>query len=194
MFVNTECNIGYYSPEGSQECVLCALGRRCDVVGMTETNYYDATYQEGGYVTTLPDAQYTAVCPLGYYCPPGSYGNTDQINTNAIPCPIGTYDKRADLSTTLKALDECIDVNSEDSGDGDGQIGGHYADTPGTTLTMYNEQWCAPGYACPDNTACNSRYCEACPPGQYTIVEGSNTCEPCPDSYYCPGATPYTRT
>jgi hypothetical protein len=169
MFEPLACGYGYYSPLGAQECTLCALGSRCDVAGdqsdilnspgMTETNYLDSTYQEGGYETTLPDSTYiqsTVDCPLGYYCPPGSFG-TDQVNTNAIPCPIGTYG----ATLNLKALSECTDVNSVDTGDDltNGQLGGHYADQPGTTIDMYNEQYCSPGYACPDNVACTSRYC-----------------------------------
>lgn len=58
---------------------------------------------------------------------------------------------------------------------------------------MYNEQWCSPGYACPAGTACTSRYCVACQPGEYTELEGADECETCKAGYYCPGATPFVR-
>ena len=78
------CEPGFYANSSNPEdvvCDLCTAGYIC-TGGCTEE--FPETDADGGYV-----------CPIGAYCPKGSYGPT--------PCPAGTYG----TATKLTSSDEC---------------------------------------------------------------------------------------
>ena len=78
------CGRGLYSTQDNpNECLNCPAGYVC--LGRTSSETPINVSADRGYR-----------CPLGHYCPEGSY--------EEIPCPIGRYGKKE----MLKSVDECL--------------------------------------------------------------------------------------
>ena len=85
------CEPGFYSDNSDPEdveCKLCMPGYVC--IGSTNTQFPTDSKTQGGYP-----------CPVGGYCPIGSY--------EPIPCPVGTYNG----ITTQESVSSCLDCDSE---------------------------------------------------------------------------------
>ena len=175
------CTAGHYCPlKGMISQLPCPKGAYCATPFTIPTLCPAGTYNPKVLGTTLSNC---ATCPVGNYCPLGSY--------EPIACPPGYY--CAAGSSTYSAANKCA--------------AGSYAST-GPTGTSGQCQTCPAGAYCDDSVTPR-----LCPPGKYNSLTGqslSSSCllcsagkacikrgntandgVPCPPGYYCPAGTEY---
>ena len=139
-----------------------------------------------------------ADCKKGFYCPPGSTSPQQQRcpigsyciegTTSPTPCPNGTYGS----SESLASVDSCSNCTAGFFCSGLGQNStsglcypGYYC-PPGSTSPDDPTYKCTVGHHCPigsaDQIPCNN--------GQYQDKEYQDTCELCPEGFFCTGVGP----
>nr|XP_054760934.1 uncharacterized protein LOC129267226 [Lytechinus pictus] len=185
-------------------CTDCWPGYYCNEVGLTEPNgtCYPGFYCSLAAIEPNPNGQsYGDVCPVGHFCPEGSYAPE--------PCPAGTYQPHDMMTndsaclpctpgmycnTTGQAAEtgECYDLDIITPpvaqaasfqplafrGVNSGQVPIHLTWAQGECKT------CPAGYYCPSGTDTP----QACPAGTFNPTVGQNEvsdCNPCTAGFAC---------
>ncbi|XP_062603182.1 uncharacterized protein LOC134264959 [Saccostrea cucullata] len=155
------CPVGHYCPEGSPAPVPCVAGTYADSEGQSVC----WTCPEGYFCLANSTDFLSSPCPVGYYCPEGSYQPTQ--------CDPGSYCQTIGLSTPTG---NCT--------------AGYYcilqADNP-TPTDNITGNICPVGHYCPSGS---SLY-QPCPMGYYLDVTGQDEftdCKNCTGGMYCPGS------
>ncbi|EDV25654.1 uncharacterized protein TRIADDRAFT_55968 [Trichoplax adhaerens] len=203
--VDYVCGEGYYCPEGSSTQLACLPGSYQDEVGQgtcksCPAGYFcDADEVQAQCSGSSHGVKVPTICPLGYYCLPGTSRNISN------PCPAGTFG----AITGAKSTGDCHscpagkfcngDALTTPSGDCDA---GYYCasgansskpiiasglpeynDTT-TLATVYYNDLCPIGYYCPAGTIIPI----PCPAGTFSAVKrlkAKEECSPCPAGQYC---------
>jgi hypothetical protein len=162
-----QCNIGYYSPSGSNHCYTCQVGYYCP----SNTTSQSAMLTQypcpaGLYCPAGMDVVPTVLsnsCPAGQYCP--------QATTLPIDCPVGTYNP----VTGGGYLINCTTCPA-----------GSYCTQKSIVITGQ----CSPGYYCPAGSTGPTQV--PCDPGTYRSISGgmnASSCAACETGYYCISGT-----
>ena len=173
-FTGGRCHPGTFCPEGSQYPRKCTPGEFCEDYGLDQTSgpCSSGYYCPGGVTEAEPS---DFICPPGFYCP--------EMLSFPSPCPVGTFSNQSGL----REESECESCTP-----------GHFCD--GLNLTAPTGR-CDAGYFCPGGQSSSSpteficsigHFCalasvvpQSCPPGYHQTTEGAESCDVCPEGYYC---------
>lgn len=171
-----ECPAGSYCPFGTSSPIRCVKGTYLDVKGGNSLEsckscppgkFCDGVSNSADGLPLPPQS-----CPIGKYCPPGSYEPTN--------CPAGSYCPTTELSEPLLCppgtMSDTTGASSKTTCQTVG--GGWYSPNPGTTSLTRKK--CTKGYYCPAVMACSTRA-----GGSVSILIGSTQPIGCPSSTYC---------
>lgn len=181
-----QCPSGTYSNFGAYQCTNCPPGFFCSgnavsaPIPSSPGCYIPGSGAEGDCV---------ALCSLGYYCPSGSFTQTecppgffcDEIKMSSPkPCPSGTYNPYSG-KTSINDCQICPPgtyCNQNISASSAIPCPAEFY-CPAGTISLSTP--CPPGYYCPFS-AQNKLLC---PPGSYCPIS-SSVPFPCPIGSYCP--------
>jgi len=176
--VPQKCPAGKYGDttglESSDSCQPCALGRYCDIPGITATTVEDRLCTAGYFCDLGSISRNASHCGAGYYCETGT--------TERVPCPEGTYGPAEYPNLGLEA--ECLLCTAgkrcPETGLTEAEEecpAGYYCETG----TSSNEQTCQEGHYCPEGAWKQ----EPCPAGTFQENDGMDECADCQAGYYC---------
>ena len=178
------CEAGYYCPqqstiqiacqpgtyqdqEGQDNCLDCGVGQYCPDVAMTKSlacpsgSYCDST------TTTLPKN-----CAAGTFNP-----NVNSTDVSACQsCTAGSYCQSPGLSSPTNICDAGFYCET-------GSVSSTGSKTTNSITSIDQESFCCAGFYCPSN----SSEPIACPPKTFSGVAKKDSCDPCPEGYYCDG-------
>ncbi|KAM8904697.1 uncharacterized protein AB9W97_008232 isoform 6-T6 [Spinachia spinachia] len=180
------CPAGFFCPRGTLVPIPCSAGTFSSETGNIHQD--NCTTCTPGYYCHVQGTIQPAICPAGYYCPPGtSLGR-------GFPCPPGTVQNRLAASDP----DACLPCPagmfcsqpglSQPTGLCEA---GYYCPAGSTSpnATEYQRNstighLCRPGHYCPPG----SGYPLPCQPGSFSIshgLRGVDGCLPCPPGRFC---------
>lgn len=164
------CPIGFYGPgEGLSECVPCPAGTFNPQVGAKDSDFC----QECGAGTRSAEGSGKCMpCAPGTYgpepgmefcemCPPGTYAPyVGQVDPElaCLPCEPGTFND-------IPGKSKCRPCS----------VG-----TYGNATSLMECEPCDAGYFLDDPGASVPEACQACGPGTFSPLNGSDSCTPCP--------------
>ena len=162
----TDCDEGYYCPQGSTQQFECPAGTYNEKKNMPDI-INCLPCEKGFACDNIPISDVTvsdqrSKCQPGYYCPQGTK-SPDQF-----PCPAGTFSD----SDSLTDASECTPCTA-----------GFYCNF-GSTTNIMNQFPCREGYYCPQGSVAEI----ACPAGFYNdLIEKSalSDCKDCQAGYFC---------
>lgn len=163
------CPLGYSCLVDSTDPTECPVGKYCDRerLGVAPNDCLAGYYCDETQSTEPNPSGKT--CPRGSYCPAGS--------TNFVQCAIGTYNEKLGSSSSSDCLncpdgkicDELGLVSPKDT-------------CPATQYcTGSTPADCTLGHYCP----AGFDYPIACQPGTFQNQTAQDTCQDCPEGYYC---------
>ncbi|XP_029700281.1 zonadhesin [Takifugu rubripes] len=181
----TLCPTGFFCPSGTPDPVPCPAGMFSSDAGNTHKD--NCTICPPGHYCEVEATVKPALCPSGYYCPPGLTRGWE------FPCPTGTIQSQAGVSTP----ESCLPCPA-----------GSFCSRPGLsepTGLCEAGYYCLAGTASPNSTdqgnstgshICPSgHYCPPgaasplpCPPGSLSVSQGlkrEDECRPCPPGVFC---------
>ncbi|KAI4815467.1 hypothetical protein KUCAC02_005611 [Chaenocephalus aceratus] len=183
---NAFCPAGFFCPSRTSVPIPCPAGTFSSEVANTHQN--NCTPCTPGYYCQDAGSVQPALCPVGYYCPPGVTLGLE------FPCPPGTVQSQIGASSP----DACLPCPA-----------GMFCSQPGLSQPT---GFCEGGYFCPgESTSPNSteyqgnstrthicpsgHYCPSgtgfplpCPTGSLSIFRGLKAvdgCPPCPPGLFC---------
>ncbi|XP_033971267.1 zonadhesin-like [Trematomus bernacchii] len=183
---NAFCPAGFFCPSRTPVPMPCPAGTFSSAIGNTHQN--NCTSCSPGYYCQDAGSVQPALCPVGYYCPPGLTLGLE------FPCPPGTVQSQIGASSP----DACLPCPA-----------GMFCSQPGLSQPT---GLCEGGYFCPgESTSPNSteyqgnstrtyicpsgHYCPSgtgfplpCPIGSLSIFRGLKAvdgCPPCPPGLFC---------
>ena len=208
------CSIGTYSTSLSlaeeSECLLCAPGRYCATVGLTEptgeclAGYFCEAGANASHAVVdreTPSGRHiVGLCPAGYYCligsaeplvcPAGTYCSGG--NTMPAACEAGTYQNEAAQASckSCPAGFICSPAGTIDYAAGTYYViaGLHRcADTSSEIwLGQGRDNVCPPGHFCPEGlTNLEDGRCPRGTYSNYTGLSNVSQCLGCPAGQYC---------
>ena len=157
-------------------CTECPKGYYCDSPGMSgPRGQCDPGYLcYGGTKIAAPtDGIQGKICPIGGYCPVGSF--------EATPCPMGTYSnaKGAVNAADCRDCDPGFYCSKINGGDKTGECwGGYYCKGKSHTPMQFETD---PGHYSKNG----SRSQTPCEPGEFQPEPGQSSCNICEAGYYC---------
>ncbi|CAG5113760.1 Oidioi.mRNA.OKI2018_I69.chr2.g7850.t1.cds [Oikopleura dioica] len=172
-----DCLAYYYSKKGQTICLPCPAGHQCSNNVLTRcapgtySNMLESACKncEAGFYCpsdgTEMENEIKVICPLGYYCDPGSPAPKE--------CPKGTYGPNMGLT----GLGDCMPCPN-----------GYFC-PPATPGYPSEKQLCPLGHYC-TGTSINQ-----CPGGTYNDMKGAydaSHCKDCKAGRFCPAGTGWT--
>ncbi|XP_036928145.1 uncharacterized protein LOC119004899 isoform X4 [Acanthopagrus latus] len=180
------CPAGFFCPSGTPVPMPCPAGTFSSETGnMHQDNCTTCT---PGYYCNAEGTVQPALCPVGYYCPPGVTLGLE------FPCPAGTVQSQLGASSPQACLlcpagMFCSHPGlSEPTGLCEA---GFYCPAGSTSSNSTERQGnstrgllCPSGHYCPSGTG----YPLPCPTGSLSIswgLKGADECPPCPPGLFC---------
>ncbi|XP_010794964.1 zonadhesin-like [Notothenia coriiceps] len=183
---NAFCPAGFFCPSRTPVPIPCPAGTFSSEIGNTHQN--NCTACTPGYYCQDAGSVQPALCPVGYYCPPGltlglefpcpSGTVQSQIGASSpdacLPCPAGMFCSQPGLSLPTGLCE-----------------GGYFC--PGESTSPYSTEYqgnstrthiCPSGHYCPSGTG----FPLPCPTGSLSIFRGLKAvdgCPPCPPGLFC---------
>ncbi|XP_068174065.1 zonadhesin-like [Antennarius striatus] len=182
----TLCPAGFFCPSGTPAPVPCPAGTFSSATG--NTNHKNCTTCTPGHYCEVEGTVQPALCPVGYYCPPGltlgrefpcpSGTVQSQLGTSSVdaclPCPAGMFCSQPGLSQPTGLCEA-----------------GYYCPAGSTTPEATEDEGnstrshlCPSGHYCPSGTG----YPLPCPEGSLSSsrgLKGADECSPCPPGWFC---------
>ncbi|GLD57311.1 zonadhesin-like isoform X1 [Lates japonicus] len=180
------CPAGFFCPSGTPVPMPCPAGTFSSETGNTHQDNC-TTCTPGSYCQAEGTVQ-PALCPLGYYCPPGLTIGLE------FPCPPGTVQNQLGASTPDACLPCPAGMFCSQSGLSQPTglcEAGYYcpagSTSPNSTEYQGNStgsHLCPSGHYCPSGTG----YPPPCPTGSLSIsqgLKGVDECPLCPPGLFC---------
>ena len=176
------CPLGTYGNSSnlrqSTDCTPCPGGYYCDGLGLTgPRDVCDAGFYciEKAYSSAPADGVTGGLCPAGGYCPAGS--------ATPLPCDPGYFVNFAGAKTPYDCIPclpgfFCAGSNNENATE---KCSAGYYCTGGASKPTQHET--EPGYY----TEAGAFKMEPCPAGTYQPARLSESCNDCPQGFYCNG-------
>ena len=166
------CPIAHYCPRRSSSPVNCTAGWACTTTGLAMP---DSICASGYYCPSGAASPQEVLCPGGYYCPRGS----------AVPtgCDVGFYLPAEGAVNASQCLDcpEGMYCNASGLDEPSGICDPGFYCPGGQVVPSPSEFRCPAGHFCVGGSHEPTR----CRSGFYQLDSGQESCELCPQSYYC---------